>query len=61
MRSEKFCFLVVRSQQGPLQASIDERSEELTELVGMLARALQGNEMVNAYWRQFQSGTLRIS
>ncbi|MBO4732452.1 MAG: hypothetical protein J5597_06585 [Spirochaetaceae bacterium] len=27
-------------QQGSLQASIDERSEELTELVGMLARAL---------------------
>ena len=29
----------LRSQQGPLQASIDERSEELAELVGMLARA----------------------
>ena len=27
----------MRSQQGPLQASIDERSEEPTELVGMLA------------------------
>ena len=25
---------IARSQQGPLQASIDERSEELTELVG---------------------------
>ena len=31
----------MRSQQGPLQASIDERSEELTELVGMLAKALR--------------------
>ena len=35
------CFLKVRSQQGPLQASIDERSEELAELVGMLAKALK--------------------
>ena len=34
-------FTSVRSQQGPLQASIDERSEELAELAGMLARALE--------------------
>jgi len=30
----------VRSQQGPLQASIEARSAEPAELVGMLARAL---------------------
>ena len=33
--------LTVRSQQGPLQASIEARSAELAELVGMLARALR--------------------
>ncbi len=38
-------LLSVRSRQGPLQASIDERSEELAELVGMLARALRMNLM----------------
>ena len=44
----------LRSQQGPLQASIDERSEELTELVGIVGESscLEKLDFLNLWLKQ---------